>query len=219
MPQHGNALMRPWRWRSLHGTAAASAILALLASLPAAAAASDPERSRAAFAEIARVLRHPRCINCHTVTDFPRQGDESRPHDMLVKRGPDGHGREGLECSSCHQDQNQEEAGVPGAPRWALAPLSMGWEGLDDHALAEALKDPARNGGLSLEGTYEHMAQDPLVGWAWNPGGERRPPPISRQELARWVRVWIDTGAHSPPPSGGTGAGAPSPAGAEEDRR
>lgn len=209
--------MRLWRWRSVPAPASALAFLApfvLLSATAGPAGASDPERSRAAFAEIARVLRHPRCINCHTVTDFPRQGDESRPHDMLVRRGPDGHGVAGMECSSCHQDANQDN-GVPGAPEWGLAPLAMGWEGLDDHALAEAIKDRGKNGGKSLEETYEHMAHDPLVGWAWSPGGERRPPPVSREELARQVRLWIDTGAHSPPP----GATPASAAGGQEDRR
>jgi hypothetical protein len=191
----------------------ATAVMALLAALPspagpaAAAPAGDPGRSLAAFAEIAPVLRHPSCLNCHTVTDFPRQGDEGLPHAMMVRRGPDGLGRPGMECSSCHQDENQEETGIPGAPHWALAPLSMGWEGLDDHALAEALKDPARNGGRSLEQTFEHMARDPLVGWAWSPGGQRRPPSVSREEFVRHVREWIDGGAHSPPPSAETAGG------------
>ena len=80
-----------------------------------------------------------------------------------------------------------------------LAPLSMAWEGLDDHQLAEALKDPARNGQRSLEQLYEHMAHDELVGWAWQPGGTRDPVPIPRDEFARHVREWIDTGAVSPP--------------------
>jgi hypothetical protein len=36
---------------------------------------TDPEASAKLFKSIAQVLRHPRCMNCHTVTDFPRQGD------------------------------------------------------------------------------------------------------------------------------------------------
>ncbi|HEX4953847.1 MAG TPA: hypothetical protein VF017_10690 [Thermoanaerobaculia bacterium] len=162
-------------------------------------AGGDPARSRAAFAEIAQVLRHPRCIACHTVTDFPRQGTELRPHDMNVRRGADNHGVTAMRCASCHTDANQD-SGVPGAPHWALAPLSMGWEGLDDHQLAEALKDRAKNGNRSLEDTLRHFAEDPLVGWAWQPGGDRQPPPISRQELVRLLREWIDTGAYGGQP-------------------
>src|SRR3954469_12185225 len=119
--------------------------------------AIDAARSQASFIQIAKVLRHPRCMNCHTATDFPRQGNERRRHDMMVLRGSDNHGAPAMRCSSCHQNINQEN-GVPGAPNWGLAPLSMAWEGLDDHQLAEVLKDPARNGRRSLEQLYEHMA-------------------------------------------------------------
>jgi hypothetical protein len=35
---------------------------------------SDPsERSRAIFAEVAKVLTHPRCLNCHPAGDRPTQ--------------------------------------------------------------------------------------------------------------------------------------------------
>src|SRR6266487_4419331 len=124
--------------------------------------AVDPVRSEAAFRQMATVLRHPRCMNCHTATDFPRQGDERRRHDMLVSRGPDDHGAPAMRCSSCHQNVNQLN-GVPGAPNWGLASLTMAWENLDDHQLAEALKNPAKNSQRSLEQIYEHIAHDELV--------------------------------------------------------
>lgn len=163
----------------------------------AASTASDTARSQAAFREIAAVLRHPRCINCHTATDFPRQGNERRRHDMLVMRGADDHGKPAMRCSSCHQNINQPN-GVPGAPNWGLAPLAMAWEGLDDQQLADALKDPAKNGRRSLEQIYDHMAHDELVGWGWEPGAHRNPVPVSRDDFARLVREWINTGAVSP---------------------
>lgn len=159
---------------------------------------SDPARSAAAFRKVAEVLRHPRCMNCHPAGNFPRQTDRRTPHLMGVVRGADDHGVVGMRCSTCHSDQNVDE--VPGAPHWALAPLSMAWEGLSDAELADSLKDPAKNGKRSLEQLYDHMAHDALVGWAWEPGGSRRPPPISRAEFARLVREWIDTGAVSPAP-------------------
>lgn len=160
---------------------------------------ADRARSQAAFKQVAAVLRHPRCINCHTVTDFPRQGTAMLRHSMNVLRGPDDHGAAAMRCSSCHQAINQKN-GVPGAPNWGLAPLAMGWEGLDDHQLAEALKDPAKNGHRSLEQIFDHMAHDELVGWGWNPGANREPVPIPREEFARILREWIDTGAISPDP-------------------
>jgi hypothetical protein len=162
-------------------------------------AADAGARSEAAFRKIAAVLRDPRCMNCHTVTDFPRQGDDRHRHIMNVLRGDDGHGVPGQRCSTCHQGVNQVN-GVPGAPKWGLAPLSMGWEGLDDRQLADAIKDPARNGRRTLAQIQEHMAHDPLVAWAWNPGAGRRSPGISQEELGRLVQEWIDSGAVSPGP-------------------
>jgi hypothetical protein len=116
---------------------------------------------------------------------------------MFVLRGPDDHGAAAMRCSNCHQNINQTN-GVPGAPNWGLAPLAMAWEGLDDHQLAEALKDPDKNGQRSLEQLHHHMAHDELVGWAWHPGPGREPVPMARAEFARVVREWIDTGAVSP---------------------
>lgn len=177
----------------------ASLLLASANAAPAPTGATiDAARSQAAFRQIATVLRNPRCMNCHTATQFPRQGNERRRHDMLVMRGPDGHGGPAMRCSSCHQNINQEN-GVPGAPNWGLAPLSMAWEGLDDHQLAEMLKDPARNGRRSLEQLHEHMTHDELVGWGWHPGAAREPIPMPRAEFAKLVRDWIDSGAISPP--------------------
>lgn len=158
--------------------------------------AADAVRSTAAFRKVAEVLRHPRCMNCHTKTEFPRQTDERKPHAMGVARGVDNAGVIGMRCATCHADENVLE--VPGAPHWSLAPLSMAWEGLSDAELADSIKDPAHNGKRSLEDLYQHMAKDPLVAWAWNPGGSRQPPPISHEEFARLVREWIDTGAVTP---------------------
>ena len=163
------------------------------------AALADAVRSRAAFAQIAAVLRHPRCLNCHTVTDFPRTGDQRRRHAMNVRRGPEDQGLPGMTCSACHRPENQDLAGLPGAPHWQLAPLSMAWEGLDDHDLAESLGDRARNGDRSLQELLDHMADDPLVGWAWEPGLGRAPPPVSRADVVAAFRTWIDTGAITPP--------------------
>ena len=119
---------------------------------------------------------------------------------MHVMRGPGNHGVPAMRCSACHQPANQDLAGVPGAPSWHLAPRSMGWEGLDDHALAEVLKDEAKNGGRSLQELLHHMAEDPLVGWAWEPGRGRAAPPVSRAALVRAFRSWIESGAVSPAP-------------------
>jgi hypothetical protein len=95
--------------------------------------ARDEAASAAAFEAIVPVLRHRRCMNCHSSGDFPRQGDDGHRHTMNVRRGLYGEGVAGLKCSICHQDHNlQGEHMPPGAPGWHLpsAHEPMIWEGL-----------------------------------------------------------------------------------------
>src|SRR5579884_3561051 len=81
----------------------------------------DDAVAASAFESIIPVLRHPRCMNCHSVGDFPRQGDDSHQHTMNVRRGTEGQGVTGLKCSTCHQDHNLVgEHMPPGAPDWHL---------------------------------------------------------------------------------------------------
>ena len=166
-----------------------AAALALLSGLTPAQADSP------LFEPIYQVLTHPRCMNCHTKTQFPRQGDDRRRHEQLVMRGPDNHGAPTLQCSACHQDQNAADGKVPGAPHWALAPLSMAWEELSSPQLCRVLKDTSLNGNKSLEQLYTHMAEDELVLWGWTPGGGRTTPPLDHPEFVVALRSWINAGA------------------------
>lgn len=164
------------------------------------AAIADPgERSIALFSEAARVLFHPRCRNCHPAGDSPLQGDRGLLHDPPVARGDGDKGVPGLECTSCHQDQNLELARVPGAPGWHLAPRSMAWEGRTQHAVCEQLKDPARNGGKTLAEIVEHSAHDRLVAWGWAPGHDRAPAPGSQEAFGALMAAWVKDGAVCPP--------------------
>ena len=79
----------------------------------------------AAWEQVYSVLTHPRCINCHTATNYPQQGDDRRRHVANVVRGPEGKGVPGLNCAGCHQETNADSTGVPGGHNWHLAPLSM----------------------------------------------------------------------------------------------
>jgi hypothetical protein len=158
----------------------------------------DPEASAGLFKSIATVLRHPRCMNCHTVTDFPRQGDERRRHHQLVMRGAADKGTPTMQCSNCHQEQNSPDGRVPGAHNWHLAPLSMGWEDLKtDKALCEAFVERNKNGGRDVAALVHHLTSDPLVQWAWRPGA-RNPPPINQQEFHALARRWGETGGACP---------------------
>ena len=159
-----------------------------------AAQATDP----APFETIASVLTHPRCINCHQ-DESPRQTDAKILHRPLVVRGPDGHGVPAQRCQTCHQTTNTGGGFVPGAAGWALAPLSMLWEGRTSAQICEQIKDPARNGGRHTgEELIEHMKTDPMVLWAWAPGAGRTTPPLSHEKFVEVLETWVKAGMPCP---------------------
>jgi hypothetical protein len=181
---------------SLAGAAAWSAI----AGAPEKAAAQDATAA-ALFGELAPVLQSPRCMNCHTRENFPRQGDDRHPHRMNAVRGPDDHGAPGLHCATCHQSVNQAAAGTPGAADWHLAPLRMAWEGLSVGELCRALLDPAK-GGMRPDQFVPHF-ETSLVRWAWSPGRDQRGrartmPPVSYERFMAITRQWVGKGAACP---------------------
>lgn len=147
------------------------------------------------FAEIAKVLQHPRCLNCHVAGDTPKQGDDRHDHMPPVKRGPDGRGA-GLTCNVCHQSSNGAVA--PGAPDWHLAPVNMAWEGLSTSDLCRALTDTTKNGGRDLKALALHLTTDTIVQWGWEPGGARKPVPVPKTDFAKQVNVWIESGGVCP---------------------
>ena len=160
----------------------------------------DDALAAAAFEQVVPVLRNPRCMNCHSGGDYPRQGDDMHPHIMAVRRGPDGHGLNAVKCSTCHQDHNLPGVHTPpGAPDWALPAPSMPmiWEGLSDRQLCELLKDPQQNGHRSVQQIVEHM-HTPLVLWAWNPGEGRNAIPLSENHFLSAVERWASHGAACP---------------------
>ena len=162
----------------------------------------------AAWEQVYTVFTHPRCINCHTATNYPQQGEERRRHFANVVRGPDGHGVPGLNCVSCHQKANADSTGVPGGPDWHLAPLSMKWQDENDKPLPSGtvcrqVIDRARNGNLSPQGILKHNEDAALVLWAWEPG--RRPdgtmraaPPVTHADFVAATRRWVEAGTPCP---------------------
>ena len=170
-----------------------------LASAESFSSIGDPAaRSAAIFTELGKVLTHPRCLNCHPAGDRPRQGDMSRLHQPPVERGADGLGLPALRCPICHQSANFDPAGMPGNPIWHLAPREMGWEGKTLGEICRQVSDPERNGGRSLAAVAEHIGNDTLVGWAWQPGLGRTPAPGTQRAAGRLVEAWIETGAVCP---------------------
>jgi hypothetical protein len=160
---------------------------------------ADPAaRSAALFTEAGKVLTSPRCVNCHPAGDRPLQGASDRLHQPPVFRGSDGAGTASLRCGACHQSANFEPAGVPGHPHWHLAPREMAWQGHSLGEICRQVKDPARNGNRTLEQILAHMAEDSLVGWAWNPGYGREPAPGTQKAFGALLKAWIETGAACP---------------------
>jgi hypothetical protein len=155
-------------------------------------------RSAALFAELGKVLTNPRCVNCHPAGDRPHQGELGRLHQPPVERGADGLGLPAMRCPICHQAANFDPGRVPGNPHWHLAPLEMAWEGKPLREICGQIKDPARNGGRSLEEIAHHIGTDSLVGWAWAPGFGRQPAPGTQAEAGALVDAWVKTGAACP---------------------
>jgi hypothetical protein len=157
-------------------------------------------RSAALFAEIGKVLTHPRCVNCHPAGDRPLQGEQGRLrlHQPPVQRGVDGHGLPALRCSVCHQQANFDPGRVPGHSMWHLAPIEMAWEGRTLGQICTQLKDRARNGGRSVDEIVHHIATDTLVGWAWAPGYGRKPAPGTQKAVGELLEAWARTGAVCP---------------------
>ena len=162
----------------------------------------------AAWDQVYSVLISPRCINCHTATNYPQQGDDRHRHFATVIRGPEGKGVPALTCIACHQEENADSTGVPGGPNWHLAPLSMQWQDLNDRPLSSAavcrsVTDRSKNENMDGPALLKHHEEAELVLWAWNPG--RRPdgtqrtmPPLSHQEFVTATRTWVEAGTPCP---------------------
>lgn len=163
----------------------------------------DLQAADASFDQMMAVLTHKRCVNCHPSGDRPRQGEGSHLHRFGIQRGADGHGVAALRCETCHQEENNQYSGVPGAPHWHLAPRSMAWEGLNRVEIAQAMLDPAKNGGRDLQEIVTHLTEDPLVLWVFEPGIDhegvpREKPPVSKEDYIAAVKAWAAAGATIP---------------------
>lgn len=166
---------------------------------------SRPQRNdalaAAAFESIIPVLRHPRCMSCHSSGDYPRQGDDQHSHAMNVRRGPDGKGMTAQKCGACHQEHNLSGLNMPpGAHDWQMPPpnMPMVWDGLTDRELCELFKDPKRNGNRAALNQIVQHVQSPLVAWGWDPGEGRTPVPGTHSEFVAKVKQWADAGGACP---------------------
>jgi len=188
-------------------TAAGLTALALVFGVAArnqAAPPADATSGLAAFETVRKVFQHPRCQNCHIPGDAPLQFDDARVHGQNVKRGADGRGAAGLPCATCHAAQNPPgsygPSMPPGAPDWHLPPAAtpMVFIKLTPAQLCRTIKDPKATGGKDLAAMLDHVANDKLVAWGWDPGLGRAPVPVPRAEVTAAFRTWMDAGAPCP---------------------
>ena len=91
-----------------------------------------------------------------------------------------------MRCATCHRATNFEAPGVPGNPKWKLAPIEMAWQGKTLGEICRQILDPSRSHMTRAE-LLHHMAEDELVGWAWHPGGNREPAPGSQADADREI--------------------------------
>jgi cytochrome c5 len=162
----------------------------------------------AAWQQVYSVLTSPRCINCHTATSHPQQGDDRHRHFANVVRGPEGKGVPALQCVTCHQESNADSTGVPGGRGWHLAPLSMRWQDTSGNILSStevcrAITDRSKNHNLDGPGLVKHHEEEPLVRWAFHPGRQidgtaRTLPPLTLEQFVAATRRWVDAGAPCP---------------------
>ena len=177
-------------------SAAPSPQVAVQRELPPASA----EEQGSLFAPVYAVLVSPRCMNCHPAGDRPLS-DIYGVHPMNVSRNSF---EAGLQCSTCHSEKNTElpgaPAGPPGAPHWQLPPKQtpMPFQDRTITALCEQLRDPTQNGERTLAGLLEHVNEDPLVLWGWNPGGNRATPAVSHEAFVASFSAWVDAGGICP---------------------
>lgn len=150
----------------------------------------------AAFTQVASVLQHPRCMNCHPAGDVPLQGDASLPHTMQIRRTSPA---VGLPCSTCHREQGLDLPNLPPAsPHWRLPPANQVFEGRSLGELCRQLNDPTRTGGRDLAALLAHVSHDELVLWGWTPGGGRSVPPLSHEAFVAAFGTWVAAGGPCP---------------------
>jgi hypothetical protein len=140
--------------------------------------------------------------------EFPAPDRSSLRPCLRRHSGARRQGDTTLRCVSCHENTNNAVTGIPGAPGWHIAPLSMSWESvpgveLSSSALCATFKDKAKNGDRDLDALEHHVSTDPFVLWAWSPGSRpngdgRLTPPLSHDEFVQTYKEWAADGAPCP---------------------
>jgi hypothetical protein len=159
--------------------------------------------------KIESVLTHPRCMNCHTMTGYPTQGDERQPHPVQKLPDADDGQTAAAPCDTCH------------TPGWQMPPQTLAWENEPGKpAPGAAICATLTRGPDGAEPDYERIIEyaqlASVVLWAWEPGkrpdgADRSLPPISHEDFVDALKRWISAGAPCPAPETTAAGINPSP--------
>ena len=69
---------------------------------------------------------------------------------------------------------------------------------MSDTELCTTLKDQSKNGGKDVARLVEHMTNDKLVLWGWEPGADRAPVKPPHPEFVKQLNAWAKAGAPCP---------------------
>ena len=146
--------------------------------------------------KIGPVVTFHRCANCHNAGNSPTQGDDRHLHVPAVNRQTD--------CRQCHGNTNGTSPGTPPGAfgHWRMPPPELSFANKSAEHICRQIKDPARNGGRSLEELRIHVKTDQIIKWAWEPGPGRTKPPSTWEfftfETYSAFQAWIRKGAACP---------------------
>ena len=177
--------------------------------------ADQAERSRALFNEVAKVVTHPRCMNCHPAGEHPTQGNDQHEHMPPTCAARPASASPGVLLGLPHREELHAGRHRRDATR-AFRAIRAGssrrsrWRGRASRSARSASSSRTRSAtaARSLALLHEHFAKDDLVAWGWAPGEGREPAPGTQQQLGELAQAWIDTGAECPSTfwaPGGTG--------------
>jgi hypothetical protein len=76
--------------------------------------------------------------------------------------------------------------------------MKMVFINLPSAELCRVLQDPKRNGGKAPEQLVNHVADDKLVLWGWEPGGERAPVSVPHAQFVSAFKDWVSGGMPCP---------------------
>jgi hypothetical protein len=166
-------------------------------SVDTAIAGNDLALSVAAFNYIFPIAVGPRCANCHGANGIPLQTDAGIAHAMNVS---DQINHLGQRCQSCHASVAHQFLGnPPGAHEWRMPAPSMAIpKDMTARELCELWKDTSRNGNRDIAMLRDHIENDPLIKWSWNPGPGLTPAIGTHNDFVSALKRWINYGAYCP---------------------